>query len=56
MAGKKYDVHGIFLKECDIPGANLVKELSEYSVEEPKRWLECHGQNKSGKKHELVES
>ena len=55
MTGKKYDVHGIFLKEYDIPGANLVNELSECSVEEPKRWLECHGQKKSSKKHELVE-
>ena len=55
MAGKKYDGHGIFLKESDIPGAKLVKEPPECSVEELKRCLECHGQKNSGKKHELVE-
>ena len=32
-----------------------MREPSECSVEELKRWLECQGQNKSGKKHELVE-
>ena len=55
MAGDKCDIDGIFLKENDIPGAKLVREPSECSVEELKRWLECHGQKKSGKKHELVE-
>ena len=55
MAGEKYDVHGIFLKESDIRGAKLVKKPSEFRVEELKRRVECHGQKKSGKKHELVE-
>ena len=32
-----------------------MKEPSECSAEELKRWRECHGQKKSGKKHELVE-
>ena len=55
MAGNKSDVQGLFLKENDIPGASLVKEPSECSVEELMRWLECYGQKKSGKKDELVE-
>ena len=32
-----------------------MKKTSECSVEELKRLLECHGQKKSGKKHEIVE-
>ena len=55
MACGKSDVHNILLKEIDIPGAKLVKVPSECSVEELKRQIECHGQNKSGKEHELVE-
>ena len=55
MAGGKSDVDGIFLKESDIPGAKLVKEPSECSAEELKRWLVCHGQKKCGKKHERLE-
>ena len=55
MAGEKYGVYGTFLKESDIAGANIVKEPWECSVEELKRWLECHGQKKSGRNHELVE-
>ena len=55
MAGNKSDVQGLFLKENDIPGASLVKEPSECSVEELMRWLECYRQKKSGKKDELVE-
>ena len=55
IAGNKSDVHAIFLKEDDIPGTKSVKEPSECSVKELKRRLECNGQKKSGKKHELVE-
>ena len=55
MAGNKSGIHYIFLKENYIPGAKLVKEPSECSVEELERWLECDRQKKSGKKHELVE-
>ena len=55
LAGNKYDVDGIFLKGNDRPGAKLVKETSERSAEELRRWLECQWQKESGKKHELVE-
>ena len=55
MPDNKFDVHEIFLKEDVIQGPKLVTELSEYSVEELKRWLECYGLKKSRKKHEFVE-
>ena len=42
------------LEEEDIPGAKLSKSTRECSVLELKRWLECHGGNKSGKKDELI--
>ena len=43
------------LKEKDIPEVKLVKDPSECNLEELKRWLECRGQKKSGKKVKLVE-
>ena len=45
----------IQLEEKDIPGAKLLKDPLECNIEELKRWLECRGQKKSGKKGELVE-
>ena len=45
----------IVLNEEDVPGAKLTKDPSTYSIEELKRWLECHGLEKGGKENELVE-
>ena len=39
MAGDNSGVHGIILKENEIPGDKLVKEPSECRVEKLKRWL-----------------
>ena len=55
MASDKSDAHGIFLKENDVSDAKIVKEPSECSVEELKRWLWRNKQQKCGKKHEFVE-
>ena len=44
----------VVLVEDDVPGAKLVKKPGECSVEILKRWLECHGLKKSGKKSELI--
>ena len=41
-------------KEDEVPGAKLLKEPEKWVVEELKRWLECHGLKKSGKKAELI--
>ena len=38
-----------------VPGAVLMKDPSEYSVLELKRWLECHGVKVIGKKQELID-
>ena len=43
------------LKEDDVPGAKLGKTPEKCMVEELKRWLECHGLKKSGKKNELIQ-
>ena len=43
----------VVLVEDDVPGAKLVKKPKECSVEILKRWLECNGIKKSGKKSEL---
>ena len=45
----------IKLLEDDVPGAKLVKEPKDCSVVTLKRWLECHGLKRTGKKCELVE-
>ena len=42
------------LKEEDVPGAKLAKDPEKCIMEELRRWLECHGLKKSGKKDELV--
>ena len=42
------------MKEDKVPGAKLLKEPQKCVIEELKRWLECHGLNKSGKKDELI--
>ena len=45
----------VVLREEDVPGAKLSKDPSECTVEELKRWLNCHGLKKCGRKGELVE-
>ena len=45
----------ILLEETDVPRAKLLKEPAECLADELQRWLECHGQKKSGKKQVLVE-
>ena len=42
------------LKEDEFPGAKFSKEPEKCVIEELKRWLECHGLKKSGKKDELI--
>ena len=44
----------IILSENDVPGAKLTKDLAEFNVDELKRWLECRGQKRGGRKAELV--
>ena len=45
----------VVLVEEDVPGEKLAKNPEECSVIELKRWLECHGLKKGGRKSELVE-
>ena len=45
----------VILREEDVPGAKLTKSPASCSNVELKRWLECRGAKKSGKKAELVE-
>ena len=45
----------VVLYEEDVPGAKLTKDLDDCSGEELKRWLQCHGLKKTGKKIELIE-
>lgn len=45
----------VVLTEKDVPGAYLSKDPSEYTVPMLKRWLECHGQKKTGNLSALVE-
>ena len=42
------------LKEDEVPDVKLLKKPEKYVVEGLKRWLECHGLKKSGKKAELI--
>ena len=49
------NINIIHLTEKDIPGAALKKLPEDSSVLELQRWLECHGEKKSGRKDELVE-
>ena len=44
----------IILTENDVPGAKLTNDLAECNVDDLKRWLECRGQKKGGRKAELV--
>ena len=41
--------------EDDVAGAKLPRDVCECNVIELKRWLECHGQKKRGKKADLQE-
>ena len=45
----------LVLKETVVPGAKLYKDPAKCNIEELKRWLECHGQKKGGKKGELID-
>ena len=40
----------IILEENDVPGSKLTKDPSACTITELQRWLECHGQKKSGRK------
>ena len=42
------------MKEDEVPGAKLLKEPEKCVAKELKKWLECHGLKKSGKKPELI--
>ena len=48
------DLKEITLLEKEVPGALLAKDPGEYSVAELRRWLECHGAKKTGKKEDLI--
>ena len=44
------------LTENDVPGAKFYKsEISEHSVIELTRWLQCRGLSSAGKKQELID-
>ena len=45
----------VVLNEEDVPGVKLTNDPIACNNEELKRWLECHGLKKSGKKQELIE-
>ncbi|EDO34413.1 predicted protein [Nematostella vectensis] len=45
----------VSLTEDDVPGAKLPRDITDCNVFELKRWLECHGQKKGGKKADLQE-
>ncbi|XP_001631319.2 uncharacterized protein LOC5510867 [Nematostella vectensis] len=45
----------IILTEEDVPGAKLLKPAVDCSVIELKRWLECHGEKRTGKKRDLIQ-
>ena len=49
------DTTRVVLTEDAVPGAKLRNPPNECSVEQLKRWLECHGLKKSGRKGELIE-
>ena len=55
MSGEDVMSTEIILTEEDVPGAKIDKDLSCCNIEELKRWLECHGQKKGGKKTDLIE-
>ena len=44
----------IILTENDAPGAKLTKDLTECNLDELKRWVECRGQKKGGRKAKLI--
>lgn len=41
--------------DSDIPGVSLKKDPEKYFAEELRRWLECHGVKKTGKKDLLTQ-
>ena len=44
----------VVLTEQDAPAAVLMKDPPECSVLESRRWLECHGMKRTGKKQDLI--
>ena len=42
------------MKEEDVPRAYLSKDPAEYSMAVLRRWLKSHGQQKGGRKQELI--
>lgn len=46
----------MYLNAKDVPGAELTfANIKDHNVTQLKRWLECRGLPKTGKKTELVE-
>eukprot|EP00794_Sanderia_malayensis_P010597 gene10597-11718_t len=45
----------VALTEEDVPGASLSNDPSGCSVLVLKRWLECHGEKRTGKKQDLID-
>eukprot|EP00795_Rhopilema_esculentum_P012142 gene12142-2747_t len=45
----------LVLSELGVPGAHFNRDPAEYSVLELKRYLECHGEKKSGRKQDLID-
>ena len=52
--GQAAESNHSILKEDEVTGVKLLKEPEKCVVEELKRWLECHGLEKSGKKAKLI--
>ena len=44
----------VYLTQDNVPGAKLLKDPAGCSVLELKRWMECHGEKKTGKKQDLI--
>ena len=55
LSSKTYKMEEVVLSERDVPGAHVNKDPAEYSVLKLKRWLECHGEKKGGRKQELID-
>ena len=47
--------NAVVLYEEDLPGVKLMKDPNDCSVEELKRWSQCHGLKKTGKEVELID-
>ena len=49
-------MESIILSELDVPGAYFDMDPENYSVIKLKRWLECHGVKRTGKKQQLIDN